>query len=694
VDDLLAKKDPTFVRMLPYFCMLDALRSDWHRPKDISHSTFGDQMKGKSELLGKVYAALLKAEKLKFHSQLPGIKKLGERFPFAWASSASAMNDLGVMHERLRTVFARDILMSEKFPGTRADPKNPLNHASVSTEVFQTAYQTYLNSPDLTPAVDHAHKMGIGFLQHNWHLFSQREETLRSDPTIWFARNVIVLMLMHCETVIEHQKEKEKAQFAQTVEQYVQRLAVANPSYVDLDSFVRLDKTVVKNENLKKKMIDALRSHQNVKSLEIHDRPTFGNTRLILFAFHTSQLETICDQSYSNGREHGNYALHVNLERIYDCVQDPARLMPLIKSETYERFLQTRQDYFFSQMPFLKRLLWRLFGFARKVDAGRIADFMKTTIRTELHNAATFKEKVARNEARREQARIARAAVKGARRPEAEAESSKSENPLADLEPASAAGQSNSMIHESAKGTVDAQPQQKSATISPGTNLAGAVAPQVSRSPVESATPGFDATLLDRESVTPAEERASHRGRMSLEELSAKVETSDPDHIHFLKERPKATPPQPRVEPDWEQQVVNIGRKMGVDLTEQRRLERKREKEIHKRERHALAIQKLQKRKEQKKSVAQRSVVRTAPEPTTPQTPKHLVIIEVPTKYYVQGKPARIQFQKKFFKSESFRKEMADFYRKSSDSAPSPEEKQYFAFLIGALEKGFSKYLK
>lgn len=795
-DDQLQKKDPTFVRLLPYYSMLEALRSDWHPPADTSHSAFADQMKGKSEILGKVYAALLSADKLKFQTKLPGVKKLGERFPFAWSGTASAMNDLAAFHERLRTVFVRDILMSEKVPGApRPDPKSPLYHGTVTSEAFSTAYQAYLKSADVIPSVAAAHKMGISFIQHNLQIFSQREEALRADPALLFARNAIVCMLMHCEPVIELQKEKEKAQFQQAVELYVQKLGAVNPPYVDLDAFVRLDKTYVKTETLRKKMIDALRSHPHIKCLEIQESRAFGQTKLILFAYHTSHLENICNRSYLAARDNKDYGLHMNLERIYDCVQDPSRLQPLIKPETYERFLETRASFFVSQMPFFKRLFWKLFGFAKKVDPDQIKDFIKTAMRTELHKAATVKEGELRTEARKEQERIARRAVDGSGKSEAEPDPGPADAPLTDLEPAYAAvvrasasgssagtasttrpsGSTGSSPGESSYfGRSGQRPPQtvshsealpRSTAHSPGVDgarhpaAAGAVeshgegrteprpevragaaprsethaapqnesraSPPEPRTPefLEAPRPGQPARTPERRAPAPpplfdgtsrstldgkgeparvpekapAADRASPEnassGRLSLDELSAKIQVSDvdPDHVQFLKQEKPRTAQQAQPEPDWEQQVVTIGRKMGMDLTEERRLERKKEKELHKRERHALAVKKLA---EHKKVVVRKQATKAATEPAGPTTPKHLVVIEIPVKYCLSGRPVRIQFQKKFFKSESFRKEMADFYRKESDAATSAEEKRYFAFLIGAVEKGFSQYLK
>lgn len=782
-DDQLQKKDPTFVRLLPYYCMLEAMRSDWHPPADTSHSAFADQMKGKSEILGKVYTALLGSEKLRFQTKLPGVKKLGERFPFAWAGSSSALNDLAAFHERLRLVFVRDILMSEKVPGApRPDPKSPLYHGTVTSDAFTNAYQAYLKSPDVIPSVAAVHKMGISFIQHNFQIFSQREETLRADPALLFARNVIVCMLMHCEPVIEHQKEKDKAQFHQAVESYVQKLAAVNPPYVDLDAFVRIDKAYVKTEALRKKMIDALRSHPQVKSLEIQESRTFGQTKLIVFAFHASHLENICNRSYISARDNSDYSLHMNLERIYDCVQDPARLQPLIKAETYERFLQTRADFFVSQMPFFKRLFWKLFGFAKKVDPNQVKDFIKTAMRTELHKAATVKEVELKSEARKEQERIARRAVDGSGRMESEAESS-ANGTLTDLEPAyaavvrasvsgngatgagaSAAGETGRQTPVSSQAPPGPRPLTQTASTAgrnvprpeeirresnqevreaahapsadrvqqelPASNESHAAPAAGPRTPafLEAPRPGqapvraperrapaqpFDGAerrnaaadasakseparpaekTPDREAVSAQSD--SSTSRLSLEELSAKVQVPDvdPDHVQFLKQdKSRASHPSPQPEPDWEQQVVTIGRKMGMDLTEERRLQRKKEKELHKRERHALAVKKLA---EHKKVVARKQATKPAPEPAGPTTPKHLVVIDIPVKYCLSGRPVRIQFQKKFFKSESFRKEMADFYRKESEAATSAEEKRYFAFLIGAVEKGYSQYLK
>lgn len=778
-DDQLQKKDPTFMRLLPYYCMLEAMRSDWHPPTDTSHSAFADQMKGKSEVLGKIYTALVGSEKLRFQTKLPGVKKLGERFPFAWAGSTSAMNDLAAFHERLRLVFVRDILMSEKVPGApRPDPKSPLYHGTVTSDAFTNAYQAYLKSPDVVPSVAAVHKMGISFIQHNFQVFSQREEVLRADPALLFARNVIVCMLMHCEPVIEHQKEQDKAQFHQAVESYVQKLAAVNPPYVDLDAFVRLDRASVKTETLRKKMIDALRSHPQVKSLEIQESRTFGQTKLIVFAFHASHLENICNRSYISARDNSDYSLHLNLERIYDCVQDPSRLQPLIKAETYERFLQTRADFFVSRMPLFKRLFWKLFGFAKRVDPNQIKDFMKAAMRTELHKAATVKEIELKSEARKEQERMARRAVDGSGRMESEAESS-ANGTLTDLEPAYAAVVRASAASSGATGTgeagygrqsssAQAQPGPRAPATPPGSAGRSVPRPEevrreashVAREEVHAHTHSTDRAQVEQlanpehraeagprtpafleaprpgqtpagapdlrapvtrqfdgaehgaapeantkgEPARPAQKAPEREAaaaqsnasttRLSLEELSAKVQVPDldPDHVQFLKQdKSRAAHPVPQPEPDWEQQVVTMGRKMGMDLTEERRLQRKKEKELHKRERHALAVKKLA---EHKKLVARKQAARPAPEPAGPTTPKHLVVIDIPVKYCLSGRPVRIQFQKKFFKSESFRKEMADFYRKESDAATSAEEKRYFAFLIGALENGFSQYLK
>ncbi len=769
-DDLLSKKDATFVRQLPYFAMLEALRGEWHPPRDLSHSSFANQMKGKTEVLTRIYNALLGADKLKFQTKLPGLKKIGDRFPFAWPGTAAALNDLVLMHERLRTIFVRDILMSEKVPGApRPEGKSPLYHGSVTSSAFQTAYQAYVSSPDVTPTVSLAHKMGINFLEHNFHLFSQREETLRAEPGVLFARNVLVLMLMHGEAVLDYQKDKEKLQFYQALEFYVQKLAAADPPIVDLNQFVRLDKNVIKNEAARKKMIDAMRSHREVKSLEVEENPTFGQARLILFAFHTSQLDNVCFRSFNNGRERKDYSLHVNLERIYDCIQDPSKLQPLVRPETYERFLQTRQDYYVSQMPFWKRILWKLFGFARKIDPEKLKDFIKTTMHTETQKASTFKEQELRTEARKEQERIARRVVSGADRESAHQEG---DGPLSDLEPVSsgavssgpvqsdsgyaaarhsnagessrtsgepahAGGSPRETAHRPAHAPADSQPATNrevrspaaprtnaaqagtagsgSASIGSGStgsasantfssssaSTAGSAAASSSAAARPDAPRRAESTRPESEPGPRAEpERTSTR--LSLEELSAKVDGPpaapelDPDHIQFLKEKPKtAAHPSANQQPDWEQQVIIVGKKMGMDLTEERRLQRKKEKELHKQERHALAVKKAE---EIKKAHARKKAAKphaASPHPAAgPGTPKHLVIIEVPTKLVVSGKPVRIQFQKKFFKSESFRKEMADFYRKEMDGAASQEDKKYFAFLITAVERNYNQYLK
>ncbi len=775
-DDLMEKKDPTFVRLLPYYQMLEAMRSDWHAPKDTSQAGFADQIKGKAELLGKIYNALLGSEKLKFQTKLSGVKKLGDRFPFAWPGSSNAMNDLVAFHDRVRLVFARDVIMSEKVPGTKPDTKSQFHHANVTAEAFQTAYQSYLKSPDVTPSPSLAHKMGAGLLQQHAHLFSQKEDALRAEPGVLFARNAIVFMLMHSEAVVDHQKEKEKIQFYQAVELYVQKLASANPPYVDLNVFVRLDKNVVKNENLKKRMIDALRSHQNVKSLEIQDNPTFGHSKLIYLAFHTSQLESMCARSYKAARENKDYNLHMNLERIYGCVQDPSRLQPLVRPDTYGRFLQIRQDFFVSQMPFFKRLFWKLFSFARKIDPEQIKDFMKTAMRTEVHKAASIKEKELRTAARKEQERMAKRAVDGSG--PHETEPGEIQEHVLELESTSSSGPSTAPRATSggrpdpfteARERSQADPFSKGATQSRSSERPDFKMPEsstrteagraesspgvdVSRSSSRSDSTMDRQTTVTRESGSPAgvevrrenpaasgeprraetaaaerrpEERKEERrdekreegtrseevasgetgrssSRLSLEELSAKADRPqvDPDHVQFLKDRPKGSAPQgpqqPQV-PEWEIQVIKAGHKVGLDLTERRRLERKKEKEQKKRERHALAVQKLEEHK--RKMAAKKKAPRPQqPVPAAaahaPGTPKHLVIIEVPEKFCAPGKPGRIQFQKKFFKSESFRKEMADFYRKESISASSPEDKKYFAYLISAMEQNYNHYLK
>lgn len=750
-DSFLEKKDPAFILQLPYFRMLDALRSDWHAPKDSSHNSFPEYMRAKSDFLTKVYAALLAADKLRFQTKLPGIKKLGDRFPFAWPGGAGALRDLAALHDRLRLIFARDILLSEKIPGVRPDAASPFHHAGVSAETFQSAYQQYAKSTDITPTVPQAHKMGTGFFQNFVPLFSQKDGALRSEPDVLFARNVVVFMIMHCEPVLDYQKDSERAQFFEVVEQYVQKLAAADPPLVDLNTFVRMDKSVVKNENIKKRMIEAVRAHSKVKSLEIQENVTFGHGKMVLLAYHTDQIETVCNRAYLNARDNRDFSLHLNLERIYDCIKDPSRLEPLLRPETYERFLQTREDYYVSQMPFFKRLLWKLFGFARKIDPGAVKELITAAVRSESEKTAVVREQAARTEIRKEQERMARRAVEGGSR---ESEGDPLERPLSDLdesaqpaaqEPRSERQREPSQVRTpSAQGRTDARPDPPAGRPERATGNAppldsapiAAKAPEAAKRPVfveaprpgetavkpamaryrlpeesgqsqggapASAAPGGASSSKEQDAADHAQspDRAQAQradatpSRLSLQELSARAEppAMDPDHVQFLKQPgPKTSSGPAAQEPDWEQQVIIAGRKMGMDLTEERRLARKKEKELHKKERQALALKKMQ---EHKKNVARKQAVKTsAPETAGPASPKHLVIIEIPAKYCVSGKPVRIQFQKKYFKSDSFRKEMADFYRKESDAAPSAEDKRYFAFLIGALEKNYSQYLK
>ena len=812
INEKLDKLNPAFIEHLPYYQLARSLESDWHSPHDAAHAFFRDVMRfKKSDFLSEIYASLESRKKLHFETRVDGIRKLGGRFPFAWPVAPRALDRLDAIHRKLREIFARNILMSEQAGAAATKSGFPLYHKNIPSDKFQAAYATFVKDGSPLPSVVAAHNMAVHAFKSQQSQFLQSEETLKASTLLHFARNLLVMMIMHSDTVLERQKEREKERIEETIEAHVRRIAGEPMPFVDLNGFVMQDADVITSDQIKKMVIERIKKHEKIKSIEIVEKPTFGAAGKIVLAFHVSRLNDVFAEANRRAREEKNFTLHINLERMFESMTSPDRLRKQLRPEIFDNFYNNHTDFYVNNQPLLKKWFFKVFHFIRKPKSDKVKKMVQDMAESERIKVKNFYDKEQQLEIEKRRKEIVSAALKKSERredpaadehqppesPGSTAYASVGASPAPDLaspgspdaRPAYAKGSpgtspafgkdSSGASPAYAKDSSDARSAfgQGSSDASPAhaKDSSGAISAFEEGSAGASPAYAKDSSGANPESyvdTTFDEHRKTKKMRdvdlsrllgMATDESDESDESDasdDPDEPHasdlpeeteeapaphdkknaitserlqeLLEEASREKkvniiselPPEVRAEtserpssssapgaaravrsrsPDtpqikeWETEVIKAGFKVGVDLTEDARLERLRIKEEKRKEKETQT--KLAERQKMR-AKAQSPTRRTYGTPDErsrtvgPVGSKHLVIISVPLELSVSGKPGRIQFKRQFFKDEKFRQGMADFYRAEAAKAAAPEEKKYFNFLINAIENNHAAYLK
>jgi len=222
---------------------------------------------------------------------------------------------------------------------------------------------------------------------------------------------------------------------------------------------------------------------------------------------------------------------------------------------------------------------------------------------------------------------------------------------------------------------------------------------EVDETPVK--TGGEEEISSDQLNELMQEETKAPEVRETQEEVPDEVRITETAYKERIGETEKNIEKKRKIEGEgWEKNILRAGDKVGIDLTETGRQQRKDTRESARLEKKKLAdIKKKQKEMAKQKAMAQKAMqMHQSHDVDTPDGPRavpgHLVIIPMPHELCVSGKPDRIQFKKQFFKDEKFRNGMSDFYRNEASKAGSAEEKKYYNYLINAIDKNYDQFIK
>ncbi len=686
LDKLLADLDPDFLLQFPYYRMLQAYRSDWHPPVDESHAFFGDLPRFKEQLfLQSVYARLLSDGKLTFDSRLEGVRKLATRFPLAWPTSDAQLARLTVVHGRLRALFAGRIL------GLEGGPASPpeLDYHRIPGDSFQAACSGLLSSSERTPGVTQAHNLGVHVLGFAKEQLLAREDRLRPDQK--FARNLIVAMLMHTETVNQHAQKQSHRKEEDRLQETLQTIARAMPPIVDVGALVRAKET---QDERRRELLDAVLKHEQIRSADHLRVATFGSER-IQVAFHMLRINDVFAFAAGAAAE-GDFSWHTMLERRFGTQEHPEKLKPQLREEVYESFLRTREALYATQLPWYRRLL-RALGIGRQTDPAQVA-------RAVTSRVAHENEELQATVAKEQKAEVRRLRDERMRESTANRTASRSAGvSAATSQPVERRAQRPPQQFQQAPGP--------EAVAQAGGSAAGDSAAAATPELADEELGAFLGVAVES---TPAQPRLSRHEVARLSE-----EASSPDVVHEIDDRaweqglgrearaqtrevvPESQPKKRRASSDgsWEQEVISVGERVGLDLSERGRLERQAARE-------ARRMEKDQKKQERRRKAAERGRERAGRHARSHAEAgrsgggagrgsdrRHSVVVSVPVSHSASGKPDEILFKRHFFKDAEFRKGMARFYEAEGKKAATSEERKYYQFLRRAMEEDYAKFL-
>ena len=355
----LAAGDPGFLEGFPYYRLRAAYRAPWHPPTDDSHGFFADLPRIKEQgCLLPVYARLVADGKLFFESRLEGIRKLGGKFPLAWPTAEPNPEQLFNLHAKMRAIFTSQVLGL----GPAADGKAPaeLNFQANTTQGFQSACRAHLESGSAVPSASVAHNLGVQTLQFARAVLLKPDDRLR--PDLLFSRNLVIAMIMHTETVNRYEQRQASRQDEDRLKECVQAIARAMPPFVDLHALVR---TKESQENNRKQLYEQILKHEQIRTADNLRKMTFGSERVVV-AFHLLRLNDVFAFSARASRE-GDFSWHMMLERRFGTQEHPEKLKAQLRDEIYTGYLAIREAFFFSTLPWYRRLIHSL-GFGKNPE--------------------------------------------------------------------------------------------------------------------------------------------------------------------------------------------------------------------------------------------------------------------------------------------------------------------------------------
>ena len=363
IERRLINRDPDFLEGFPYFRLRVAYRSAWHAPLDETHGYFQDMPRFKEEVcLLPLYARLMSEGKLFFESRLEGIKKLGGKFPLAWPTADPNPERLVALHTKMRDLLAGHILGL----GAAADGKGPpeLSYQANTASGFQALCQSFLDSGARTPSASVAHNLGVQTLQQARGLLLKPDDRMRPDHR--FARNLLVTIIMHTETVNRFEQRQVSRRDEDRLKECVQTIARAAPPFVDVHALVR---TKEPEETSRRQLLDQVLKHDQIRAADHLRKMTFGSERVVL-AFHMLRLNDVFWFS-SRAADSGDFSWHMMLERRFGTQEHPEKLEPQLRDEVYGAYLATRDAFFVSTLPWYRRLFFTL-GFSKNVPPDEV----------------------------------------------------------------------------------------------------------------------------------------------------------------------------------------------------------------------------------------------------------------------------------------------------------------------------------
>ncbi|MCB1325577.1 MAG: hypothetical protein H7A21_08610 [Spirochaetales bacterium] len=724
IESKIRGRDAAFVDQLPAFVIRETMMSAWHSPHASGVCDFLPILKQR-EFAGPINESLIENGSLLIKRGT----KMGSAFPYGWPNSPNAMPGLLRAHQAARRAFLCDVIGLEG-----ATPNGwsiPLEYSTLNSPSFAAALEKYRSDARPVPRLAAIHNMAL----HAFNAGSKRlmARGVEGKRELHFARNILAFVLLHGEAVIEQTKNKEGERLDEVIRKYISDLKATSSPFANLDAMVRLENEVVQTEEIRARVIREVRRARAVYSTDVIDERGRASQRII-FAFHADRITEVFDASSKSALENANFRTHLRLEKIIKENGLEDGLKEKIGEPAHLRFLRARRELYVHTLPFWKRMLWSLFFSTRQPKSSDLDAAVHKALERDAANFRAFEKQEEERAAEKRKQEIKQDLRRGKGRESTSAAGTST----------SLAGSSASPGGASASTSVSSPAGMTGNGQNPGPGTASPPVVRVDDSDRAPETPAsFDSDRNDGATADvpsqselqgaattpqssgepnpgtapqdqPATPTASETGEANAPDGIGqdRVETAGGEFppqndLEAGAQTPAASGEQverrarPREE-SWEHSVVRMGAALGVDLTEERRKERAKEKEAERKKKRLEQARKKRMEAKKKRAQARRPTTEALLSPASSvesssrnhdKPSRGHIRISIPVQFTVSGKPTYIEFKKKSFKDASFRTQMVDFYRDEKRKSKDQDDQDYFQFLIQAIEGDYQRYL-